>query len=102
MFGFQTPELIVIMFIVILLFGAKRLPELARSMGGAVREYSEAAKDNPQEKETKNKSGNGDEKEAILMVARYFGIETEGRSISEIAQEISSVAEEKEFPDGEQ
>ena len=36
------PDLIVILGIVLLLFGAKKLPELARGMGQAVREFSKA------------------------------------------------------------
>ena len=36
------PDLIIIMGIVLLLFGAKKLPELARGMGQAVREFSKA------------------------------------------------------------
>jgi len=43
--GFQTPELVVILFIILLLFGGKKLPELARSMGSAVREYTAASKE---------------------------------------------------------
>ena len=36
------PDMMVVLLIVILLFGAKRLPELARGMGKAVREFSAA------------------------------------------------------------
>src|SRR4249919_24810 len=36
------PDLIIILLIVLLLFGAKKLPELARGMGQAVREFSKA------------------------------------------------------------
>lgn len=36
------PDLVIIMGIVLLLFGAKKLPELARGMGQAVREFSKA------------------------------------------------------------
>ena len=36
------PDLIIIMGIVLLLFGAKKLPELAKGMGQAVREFSKA------------------------------------------------------------
>ncbi len=36
------PDLIVILLIVLLLFGAKKLPELARGMGQAVKEFSRA------------------------------------------------------------
>ena len=36
------PDMIVILLIVLLLFGAKKLPELARGMGRAVKEFSAA------------------------------------------------------------
>ena len=36
------PDLIIILLVVLLLFGAKKLPELARGMGQAVREFSKA------------------------------------------------------------
>ena len=36
------PDMMVILLIVLLLFGAKKLPELARGMGKAVREFSAA------------------------------------------------------------
>src|SRR6476646_6793723 len=38
------PDMMVVFLIVLLLFGAKKLPELARGMGRAVKEFS-AAKD---------------------------------------------------------
>ncbi len=36
------PDLIVILLIVLVLFGAKKLPELAKGMGQAVREFQKA------------------------------------------------------------
>jgi sec-independent protein translocase protein TatA len=36
------PDLIIILLIVLLLFGAKKLPELARGMGQAMREFTKA------------------------------------------------------------
>jgi sec-independent protein translocase protein TatA len=39
------PDGIMILIIVLLLFGAKKLPELARGMGQAVREFSKAKDD---------------------------------------------------------
>ena len=36
------PDMMVILLIVFLLFGAKKLPELARGMGRAVKEFSTA------------------------------------------------------------
>ena len=40
--NFMGPDMMVILLIVLLLFGAKRLPELARGMGRAVKEFSAA------------------------------------------------------------
>ena len=39
------PEMLVIMVVVLLLFGSKRLPELARGIGKSVREFKKAAED---------------------------------------------------------
>jgi sec-independent protein translocase protein TatA len=36
------PDLIVILLIILVLFGAKKLPELARGMGQAVKEFQKA------------------------------------------------------------
>src|SRR5438046_10412168 len=36
------PDLIIILLIILVLFGAKKLPELARGMGQAVKEYQKA------------------------------------------------------------
>jgi sec-independent protein translocase protein TatA len=35
-------ELIIILFIVVLLFGAKKLPDLARSLGQSIKEFNKA------------------------------------------------------------
>lgn len=40
-----TPEMIVILFAVLLLFGGKKLPELARGLGKGLREFKEASED---------------------------------------------------------
>jgi sec-independent protein translocase protein TatA len=37
--NFAGPDMIVVLLIVLLLFGAKKLPELARGMGRAVKEF---------------------------------------------------------------
>ncbi len=41
--GFQ--EILLIFLIILLLFGAKKLPELARGMGHALREFRKAVKE---------------------------------------------------------
>jgi sec-independent protein translocase protein TatA len=40
--GIGGPELLMIMFVILLLFGANRLPDLARGFGRAVREFKKA------------------------------------------------------------
>jgi sec-independent protein translocase protein TatA len=38
-------EIFVVVFVILLLFGAKKLPELARGMGKAMKEFKKATKD---------------------------------------------------------
>ena len=45
MFGLGAPELILIVFVLLLLFGAKKLPELAQGLGKGVREFKKAMQD---------------------------------------------------------
>jgi sec-independent protein translocase protein TatA len=39
------PELFLILLIIVILFGAKKLPELARGLGEGIREFRKAAHD---------------------------------------------------------
>lgn len=43
------PELLVILVIVILIFGANRLPELGRGIGKGIRNFKDATKDGQRE-----------------------------------------------------
>ena len=47
-------EIVVILVVVLLLFGAKRLPEIGRALGEGIREFKKSLKDgsesNPSEK----------------------------------------------------
>ena len=40
------PELLVILFIVILIFGANRLPEIGRGIGRGIRNFKDATRNN--------------------------------------------------------
>tara|TARA_B100000686_G_C16046784_1_gene598006 strand:+ start:290 stop:472 length:183 start_codon:yes stop_codon:yes gene_type:complete len=43
MFGLGAGEILVILFIVLLLFGAKKLPELAKGLGKGIKEFKNAS-----------------------------------------------------------
>jgi sec-independent protein translocase protein TatA len=44
-FNIGGPEIFVIIFIILLFFGAKKLPELARGFGKGIREFKDATKE---------------------------------------------------------
>ena len=44
MFGLCGSELIVILIVVLLLFGGKKIPELMRGLGNGIREFNDAKK----------------------------------------------------------
>lgn len=43
--GLGMPEILLILLIVVLLFGAKKIPELARGLGRGIREFKDASKE---------------------------------------------------------
>ena len=45
MFNIGWPELVLILFVCLLIFGAGRLPEIAKQLGKAVNEFKKAIKD---------------------------------------------------------
>jgi len=51
-------ELGIIIFVILLLFGAKKIPELARGLGRGIREFKDATKDIKEEIEESSKSVN--------------------------------------------
>jgi len=41
-FGISLPELIILLVVLLLVFGAKRLPEMGRSLGKGMREFKDS------------------------------------------------------------
>ena len=48
----SMPELLIVLAIVVLLFGAKKIPDLAKGMGKGIKDFKKAIKDDDEE-ETK-------------------------------------------------
>ena len=55
MFGLGPTELIIIAIIVLLIFGAKRLPEIGKGLGGAIKEFRNVKKELSSDKAPVNK-----------------------------------------------
>lgn len=57
MFGLGPTELIIIAIIVLLIFGAKRLPDIGKGLGGAIKEFRNIKKELSSDKTSDNKDG---------------------------------------------
>jgi sec-independent protein translocase protein TatA len=53
MFDFSMPELIMIFLIIVMLFGAGKLPEAGKSLGSAIREFKNAMREADPTKDVK-------------------------------------------------
>ncbi|MCE5193980.1 MAG: twin-arginine translocase TatA/TatE family subunit [Nitrospiraceae bacterium] len=63
MFGLGMQELIVIMIIVVVLFGATRLPQLGEGIGKAIRNFKKSMSDQEEIDVTPKKSDSEEKKE---------------------------------------
>ncbi len=57
--GIGLPEIILILVILVIFFGAKRIPELAQGIGKGIREFKKSVKEiqeDPDKKEEEKKS----------------------------------------------
>jgi len=46
----SMPELLIVLAIVVLLFGAKKIPDLAKGMGKGIKDFKKAIKDDDEDK----------------------------------------------------
>lgn len=50
----SVPELLIILAIIVLLFGAKKIPDLAKGLGSGIKNFKKAVKDDEAENTTQN------------------------------------------------
>ena len=51
MFGLRVPELLLILLVVVLLFGANKLPQLGQGLGESLRSFRRALREGQKEEE---------------------------------------------------
>lgn len=56
MFGLGTTELIVIAFVIVLLFGGKKLPQLGRSFGSAITNFKKGLNETDKSEDEKDEN----------------------------------------------
>jgi len=91
--AFGAPEIILIVIVVILLFGANKIPELARSLGKATGEFKKGKHDIEAElsdigKPVKAVNSQENTSSKIKIMAQDLGIATEGKSDDQLLEEI--------------
>jgi len=63
----SMPELLIVLAIVVLLFGAKKIPDLAKGMGKGIKDFKKAIKDDEEEpKEIAKNDADADATEAKI------------------------------------
>jgi len=81
MFGLGTTELIVIGGIIVLIFGAKRLPEIGKGLGSAIREFRNVKKEISPDDKGEEADQKGEKKNDTL----------EGKLAEKVAEEIPGI-----------
>lgn len=80
---------VLIVAVVVFLFGANRIPQFARSLGQARKEFTEASKGNYGTTNATATNSGVDQKDPLILAAQREGIDTTGKTREQIASEIS-------------
>lgn len=82
--GIGVTEILLIGLIVLLLFGATKIPEMARNMGKAKAEFKRGEREGLADLERQ------EDEEQLRRKARELGISTEGKSSDELRREVAA------------
>ena len=98
MFGLGTTELLIIAGIILLIFGAKRLPEIGRGLGGAIKEFRNVKKDLSLDEKEEAANEKGKEKKSledklVEKVVEDIPIVKEGLAVKRKADRIKKLIE---------
>jgi sec-independent protein translocase protein TatA len=88
--GFEAISVVVIL-VVIFLWGPQKLPEMARSIGLAKREFEKASREltSPSTYTPTTSTSTPSTTDPLIVAAKSLGITTEGKTKEEIAKEIA-------------
>ena len=78
-------EIVLILVVILLFFGAAKIPDLARALGRAKGEFEKGARENVP---TRDATPEDAERERVMKAARELGIPTDGRSLSDIKADV--------------
>ncbi|WP_455278639.1 twin-arginine translocase TatA/TatE family subunit [[Eubacterium] cellulosolvens] len=94
-------EIALILAIVLIIFGPKKLPQLAKSVGDAIKQYRDASGGNtpteptqpqPAQQPSQPLQYSTRESDLLLETAKKLGIQTEGKTMEQISKEITEIA----------
>ena len=88
MFGFGPTEIVLILAIIVMLFGASKIPDLARSLGGAMGEFKKAKIDVEKELQIGEDLSMGKIDADMQKIANELGINTKDLSKEDLKKLI--------------
>ena len=91
MFGLGLPEILIILVIIFLLFGAKRLPEIGEGLGKTIRELRKIKEEKKPEKEKERDDQKGSLLSDLKKEVEEFPGLKEAKEIKETADKIKNI-----------
>jgi len=86
--GVGVTEILIILVLGLLLFGPKKIPEIAKTLGEAVREFRKFSSPTYESQAVRTQRDEG----VLIGLARGIGIDIEGKTQEDIIREIMKLA----------